>query len=60
VRDVRFTDSPLRILAATEALGAAQRLISEAEFYGPRFATGAVVPALRAQGFVVTGQTLAP
>jgi predicted Zn-dependent protease len=60
VRDVRFTDSPLRILSATEALGAAQRLISEAEFYGPRFATGAVVPPLRAQGFAVTGQTLAP
>ena len=35
-----------------------KRLISEADFYGRRFATGVVTPALRAQGFRVTGQTL--
>jgi predicted Zn-dependent protease len=56
-RDVRFTDSPLRLLEATQALTAAQRLVCEAEFYGPRFATGVVCPALRAEGFVVTGVT---
>lgn len=56
-RDVRFTDSPLRILEATQALGAEERLVCEAEFYGPRFATGVVCPALRADGFVVTGAT---
>ena len=44
VRDVRFTDSVLRILEATEALTATQRLVTEAEFYGRRFATGVVVP----------------
>jgi len=54
-RDVRFTDSGLRILEATEALTAAQRLVSEGEFYGTRYATGVVCPALRAQGFRVTG-----
>jgi len=54
VRDVRFTDSPLRLLAAAEALGAAQRLVGDAELYGPRFATGAVVPPLRARDFAVT------
>jgi predicted Zn-dependent protease len=59
LRDVRFTDSVLRILEATEALTAAQRLVSEAEFYGRRFATGVVCPALRAGGFRVTGQTTA-
>jgi predicted Zn-dependent protease len=55
LRDVRFTDSVLRILDATEALTAATRLVSEAEYYGRRFASGAVVPALRAQGFRITG-----
>ena len=54
-RDVRFTDSALRILEATEALTSAQKLVSEAEFYGARFAFGSVVPALRAEGFRVSG-----
>jgi PmbA protein len=58
VKDVRFTDSILRLLGATDALTAAQQLTSEAEFYGRRFATGVVTPALRAQGFRITGQTV--
>jgi PmbA protein len=58
VKDVRFTDSILRLLEATEALTAGQRLVAEADFYGRRFASGVVTPALRAQGFRVTGQTL--
>jgi hypothetical protein len=56
---VRFTDSVLRILEATEALSAAPRLVSEASFYGRRFASGVVCPALRAGGFRITGQTVA-
>jgi len=56
-RDVRFTDSPLRILSATRALTASQQLVCEAEFYGTRFASGSVCPALLADGFVVTGAT---
>ena len=59
VRDVRFTDSVLRILEATEDLTATQRLVTEAEFYGRRFASGVVVPALRAGGFRITGATVA-
>jgi predicted Zn-dependent protease len=55
VRDVRFTDSVLRILESTEALTSAQRFVSEADFYGRRFAHGTVCPALRAHGFRVTG-----
>jgi predicted Zn-dependent protease len=58
VRDVRFTDEVLRILSATEALSAAPRLVSEASLYGRRFAYGSVCPALRAQGFRVTGSTV--
>ena len=55
VRDVRFTDSVLRILDTTEALTSAQKFVSDADFYGRRFAHGVVCPALRAQGFRVTG-----
>ncbi|HEY0346310.1 MAG TPA: metallopeptidase TldD-related protein [Solirubrobacteraceae bacterium] len=57
LRDVRFTDSVLRLLAATEALTSWQRLVTEGEFYGRRFAHGVVCPALRAGGFRVTGAT---
>jgi PmbA protein len=55
LRDVRLTDSILRILEATEALTSSSRLTTEAEFYGRRFALGTVTPALRASGFRITG-----
>jgi PmbA protein len=58
VRDVRFTDSILRLLAATQALTSSQHLACEADFYGRRFATGVVTPSLRAGAFRITGQTL--
>lgn len=57
LRDVRFTDSVLRLLSATKALTQEQRLVGEGEFYGRRFAHGVVCPALRADGFRVTGAT---
>jgi PAS domain S-box-containing protein len=53
-REVRFTDSVLRMLAATEALSSRARLVGTTQFYGPRFAYGVVCPALRAQGFRLT------
>ena len=56
--DLRFTDSALRLLATTEALSATPRLVSEADLYNRRFAYGSVCPALRAQGFRVTGSTV--
>jgi predicted Zn-dependent protease len=55
LRDMRFTDSALRILAATEQLTSAQRLVSESDLYGRRWATGVLCPALRAEGFRLTG-----
>lgn len=55
LRDVRFTDAALRILDATESLTSATRLVCEGEFYGRRWATGTVCPALRARGLRVTG-----
>jgi PmbA protein len=54
-RDVRFTDSVLRILSATETLSRRPRLVGTTQFYGPRFAYGVVCPALRARGFRLTG-----
>jgi len=56
VRNARFTDGVLRLLAATETRrppAPGQR----GEFYGRRFATGVVCPPLRAAGFRVTGLT---
>jgi predicted Zn-dependent protease len=55
LHDVRFTDSALRILAATEQLTAAQRLVSDTDLYGRRFAKGVLCPALRAGAFRVSG-----
>jgi predicted Zn-dependent protease len=46
--DVRLTDSVLGILARTEALSSRPLLTSEGEFYGRRFASGVVCPAIRA------------
>lgn len=57
LRDVRFTESILRILETTEALSVRQDLVAEAELYGRRYATGVVCPALRAGEFRVTGVT---
>ena len=55
VRDVRFTDSALGVLEHTQALTAEARLVGEAEFYGRRFATGVVCPALRASALRISG-----
>ncbi len=55
MRDVRFTDTVLGVLDRVQALGARPRLVSEAEFYGRRFATGVVCPPLRASALRVTG-----
>jgi PmbA protein len=57
LRDVRFTDSVLRILSATTGLTSTQKLVSDAEHYGRRFAHGVLCPALSASGFRVTGST---
>ena len=47
LEDLRLTDSVLDILARAEALSARTELTSEGEFYGRRYATGVVCPALR-------------
>lgn len=47
LEDLRLTDSVLRVLANTQALTSQHVLWSEGEFYGRRFATGTVAPAIR-------------
>ncbi len=48
LRDLRLTDSVLGILSRTQALSREQKLTSDGEFYGRRFAYGVVCPALQA------------
>ena len=57
LRDLRFTDLALGLLQRVEALGSRPRLTSEAEFYGRRFATGVVCPAIRVGALRITGAT---
>jgi predicted Zn-dependent protease len=47
LEDMRMTDSVLRVLENTQALTSDHILWSEGEFYGRRFATGVVAPAIR-------------
>jgi predicted Zn-dependent protease len=55
LRDLRLTDSVLRILSRTRALARDQKLTSDGEFYGRRFAYGVVCPAIRSDGVRFTG-----
>jgi PmbA protein len=55
LRDLRLTDSVLGILSRTQALGRRQKLTSDGEFYGRRFATGVTCPALLANAVRFTG-----
>jgi PmbA protein len=55
LRDLRLTDSVLGILSRTQALGRDQKLTSDGEFYGRRFAYGVVCPALHAEAVRFTG-----
>jgi predicted Zn-dependent protease len=55
LRDLRLTDSVLEILSRTTALARDQKLTSDGEFYGRRFAYGVVCPALRADAVRFTG-----
>jgi PmbA protein len=55
LRDLRLTDSVLRILSRVSDLTAGQELTSDGEFYGRRFAYGVVCPGVRARVARFTG-----
>jgi PmbA protein len=57
LRDLRLTDSLLRILSRVSDLTARQELTSDGEFYGRRFAYGVVCPGMRASGVRFTAPT---
>jgi hypothetical protein len=52
---MRFTDSALGLLERTQALTSAPVLTSDGEFYGRRFASGVVCPAVRVSLMRFTG-----
>jgi predicted Zn-dependent protease len=49
LEDLRLTDRVLRVLECTEALTAQHLLWNGGEFYGRRYATGTVAPAIRSR-----------
>ena len=55
LRDLRLTDSVLRVLSRASDLTAGQELTSDGEFYGRRFAYGVVCPGMRVSGVRFTG-----
>ena len=55
LRDLRLTDSVLRVLSRASDLTAGQELTSDGEFYGRRFAYGVLCPGLRASAVRFTG-----
>jgi predicted Zn-dependent protease len=55
VVDMRFTDSALGLLQRTRELTSTPVLTSDGEFYGRRFASGVVCPALRVSSMRFTG-----
>jgi PmbA protein len=57
LRDLRLTDSVLRILSRVSDLTAGRELTSDGEFYGRRFAYGVVCPGIRASAVRFTGTT---
>jgi PmbA protein len=58
--DMRLTDGILDMLARVEALSARAILTSDGEFYGRRFATGVVCPAVRFAGARFTATAGSP
>jgi PmbA protein len=55
LHDLRLTESLLAMFSGVQALTSRQQLVSDGEFYGRRFASGSVCPALRVAGARFTG-----
>ncbi len=55
LEDLRMTDSILRVLERVQDLTSRVELWSQGEFYGRRFATGVVTPAIRSASMRFTG-----
>jgi PmbA protein len=55
LRDLRLTDTVLGILSRAQDLTRTQKLTSDGEFYGRRFASGVACPAMRVGSVRFTG-----
>jgi PmbA protein len=55
LRDLRLTDTVLGILSRAQELTRTQKLTSDGEFYGRRFASGVACPAMRVGSVRFTG-----
>jgi PmbA protein len=55
IKNLRFTESILKALSRVTALSKSRRICSEGTVYSRRFVTGAVVPAIKVEGFNFSG-----
>jgi predicted Zn-dependent protease len=57
VKNLRFTESILKVLSKVSMISKKRKLVSEGTIYERRFATGSVVPTIRVDKFNFTGVT---
>lgn len=55
LKNLRFTDSILRVLSRVSAISKERRVCSEGTIYSRRFVTGTVAPAIKVDGFYFSG-----
>lgn len=55
IKNLRFTESALRVLSRVKMISKERRLCSEGTVYSRRFITGVVAPALQVDGFYFSG-----
>jgi PmbA protein len=55
IKNLRFTESILRVLSRVSAISKDRKVCSEGTVYSRRFVTGVVAPAIKADGFNFSG-----
>jgi len=55
IKNMRFTESILKVLSRVSAISKDRRVCSEGTVYSRRFVTGTVVPAIKVDGFNFSG-----
>jgi predicted Zn-dependent protease len=55
IKNLRFTESVLRVLSRVSAVSRERRICSEGTVYSRRFITGVVTPAIKVDGFNFSG-----
>jgi predicted Zn-dependent protease len=57
VKNLRFTENVIEVLNRVEALSNKSELVADDPGYGPRFATGIIVPSVKIKDFTFTSAT---